>query len=98
MLPGPCQPHNKGLEATLTANNGDALVEAAHQGMGITVQPDFIVAGYIERGTLVPLLEDYARPPLGIYAVLPSSRYLPQRMRVWIEFLAAELGQGATKE
>ena len=92
------KPYSVYVPFRMQANNGDALVEAAHQGMGITVQPDFIVAGYIERGTLVPLLEDYARPPLGIYAVLPSSRYLPQRMRVWIEFLAAELGQGATKE
>ena len=92
------KPYSVYVPFRMQANNGDALVEAAHQGMGITVQPDFIVAGYIERGTLVSLLEEYARPPLGIYAVLPSSRYLPQRMRVWIEFLAAELGQGATKE
>ncbi|MBN9340391.1 MAG: substrate binding domain-containing protein, partial [Comamonadaceae bacterium] len=91
------KPYSVYVPFRMQANNGDALVEAAHQGMGITVQPDFIVAKYIERGTLVPLLEDYALPPLGIHAVLPSSRYMPQRLRVWIEFLAAELGQGRGK-
>ncbi len=91
------KPYSVYVPFRMQANNGDALVEAAHQGMGITVQPDFIVAKYIERSTLVPLLEDYALPPLGIHAVLPSSRYMPQRLRVWIEFLAAELGQGRGK-
>ncbi|MBN9366591.1 MAG: LysR family transcriptional regulator [Comamonadaceae bacterium] len=91
------KPYSVYVPFRMQANNGDALVEAARQGMGITVQPDFIVAESIERDTLVPLLEDYALPPLGIYAVLPSSRYMPQRLRVWIEFLAAELGQGSGK-
>lgn len=91
------KPYSVYVPFRMQANNGDALVEAARQGMGITVQPDFIVAESIERDTLVPLLEDYALPPLGIYAVLPSSRYMPQRLRVWIEFLAAELGQGRSK-
>jgi len=77
----------------LQANNGDALTEAAAQGLGITVQPDFIVDDYLARGVVVPVLEAFAPPPLGIHAVLPSNRYLPHRVRVLIDFLAAELGR-----
>ena len=77
----------------LQANNGDALTEAAAQGLGITMQPDFIVDDYLARGVVVPVLEAFEAPPLGIHAVLPSNRYLPHRVRVLIDFLAAELGR-----
>ena len=77
----------------LQANNGEALVQAAAQGVGITVQPDFIVEQYVKEGTLETILGGFEPPPLGIYAILPSNRYLPQRVRVLIEFLASELAQ-----
>ena len=76
----------------MLANNGDALAEAAAQGLGITVQPDFIIAGQLASGALVPILEEFEAPGPGIYAVLPSNRYIPHRVRVLIEYLAARLG------
>ena len=75
----------------LQANNGDALMEAAAQGLGVTVQPDFIVDDYLANGAVVPVLEGFAPPPLGIHAMLPSNRYLPHRVRVLIDFLATRL-------
>lgn len=65
----------------LQANNGDALALAAEQGMGVTTQPDFIVEEALASGTLQPILQDFAPPPFGIYAVLPSNRLLTQRQR-----------------
>ncbi|MGY4494459.1 LysR substrate-binding domain-containing protein [Pseudomonas sp. TE3610] len=75
----------------LQANNGDALAEAAVSGMGITVQPDFILDQYISAGQLQVILQDFDASPLGIYAVLPSARYMPQRVRALIEFLSEQL-------
>ena len=75
----------------LQANNGDALAQVALQGMGIAVQPDFIAQEYIDRGALVPILADFAPPPLGIYAVLPSNRLISQRQRVVLDFFAQAL-------
>lgn len=79
------------LPFRLQANNGDALAEAAAQGLGITVQPDFIAADYLAAGKLETLLDAFAPPELGIYAVLPSNRYMPHRVRVLIEFLSGKL-------
>lgn len=79
----------------LQANNGDALAEAAAQGLGITVLPDFIVADYLRAGTLETILDDFEPRALGIYAVLPSNRYLPHRVRVLIDFLVASLAIAA---
>ncbi|MBV2135090.1 LysR family transcriptional regulator [Pseudomonas sp. MAP12] len=79
------------LSFRLQANNGDALAEAAAQGFGITVLPDFIAADYLAAGKLETVLEDFEPPALGIYAVLPSNRYMPHRVRVLIEFLSSRL-------
>ena len=48
---------------------------------------------YLTSGAVVPILEAFEAPPLGIHAVLPSNRYLPHRVRVLIDFLASELGK-----
>jgi DNA-binding transcriptional LysR family regulator len=61
--------------------------------MGIALQPDFIVAPFLAAGTVEAILESFASPALGIYALLPSHRYLPHRVRVLIDFLAARLAQ-----
>lgn len=75
----------------LQANNGDALTEAAVQGLGIAVQPDFIVGDLIRAGQLEVILDPFEPPPLGIYAVLPSNRHIPHRVRALIDFLSDQL-------
>jgi len=79
------------LAYRLQANNGEALAAAAAQGMGITIQPDFIASDYLAQGSLETVLEEFAPPELGIYAVLPSNRYLPICVRLLIDFLAEQL-------
>lgn len=79
------------VEHRLQANNGDALAEAAAQGFGLAVVPDFIAKEYLNDGRLVAILEDFAPPPIGIYGVLPSNRYMPHRVGVLLDFLAAKL-------
>jgi DNA-binding transcriptional LysR family regulator len=80
------------ISARLQANNGDALLEAVQAGFGVSCAPDFLCADALAQGTVVPLLEDYAAPLLGIYAVLPGNRHVPHRVRLLIEHLAAGIG------
>ena len=79
------------IQGRLVANNGDALALAASKGLGIVRQPDFIVEHYIQEGRLVPILLDFEMPELGIYAVLPSNRYIPHRIAVLMEFISKSL-------
>jgi DNA-binding transcriptional LysR family regulator len=79
------------VRSRLSANNGDVLAAAAAQGLGITLQPDFIVEPWLRDGRLVRILGSFAAPELGVYALLPSSRYLPFRVRLLIDFLADRL-------
>ncbi len=79
------------VRSRFSANNGDVLAEAAAHGLGITLQPDFIVEPYLEDGRLEKVLESFAPPELGVYALLPGTRHMPYRVRVLIEFLSARL-------
>ena len=79
------------LQSRLSGNNGDVLAEAAARGLGVTMQPDFIVEPYLADGRLEQVLQDVAPPELGIYALLPGGRHQPHRVRVLTDFLAERL-------
>lgn len=76
----------------MRANNGDALLAAAVRGMGIICSPTFIASSAVEAGQLRPILTEFSMPELGIYAVLPSNRYIPHRVRVCVDYLIARIG------
>jgi DNA-binding transcriptional LysR family regulator len=79
------------IRGRVIANNGEALTKAAAAGIGITRQPDFIAQSFIDSGEVIEVLKKFAIAPLGIYAVLPSNRYMPHRVSVLIEYLSAAL-------
>jgi DNA-binding transcriptional LysR family regulator len=79
------------VRSRINANNGDVLTEAAAQGLGITLQPDFIIEDYLADGRVEAILADFPVAELGIYAMLPSNRHIPHRVRVLMDFLAAGL-------
>ena len=85
------QLENFPIRSRINANNGDVLTEAVAQGLGIACQPDFIAGSFIAAGRVVEILVDYPGPELGIYAMLPSNRHIPHRVRVLMDFLAARL-------
>lgn len=76
----------------IRANNGEALACAAVAGMGITTGPTFILGRYLKEGKLQRILTDYRRPSLGIFAVTPPGRLVPQRVQLFIEFLSSRFG------
>lgn len=80
------------VTSRIHANNGDVLTEAAAQGLGITCQPDFIADQFLAAGRVVEILQDFPIPELGIYALLPSNRHIPHRVRVLMDFFAVRLG------
>jgi DNA-binding transcriptional LysR family regulator len=71
----------------LHSNNGDLLAEAAARGVGIVLEPAFIVGPEVRAGRLVPLLQDFAPAPLPIYAVYSSRKHLSAKVRLFIDFL-----------
>ncbi|MEO1199220.1 MAG: LysR family transcriptional regulator [Pseudomonadota bacterium] len=76
----------------LLANNGDILCRAAEDGLGILVNPVFIVADAIAAGRLVPILTDCTWPEVAAYAVYPPGRHLSAKVRALIDHLVDAFG------
>lgn len=81
------RPENLDIRGNLTANNAEVLKECAIQGLGIILLPDFVVADALADNRLHQILPDFSPEPFGLYAVRPSSRVIPARVRLFIEYL-----------
>lgn len=76
--------------AVLESNDGQVLRAAALEGLGILVQPSYIVYDDIVAGRLVPLLDDWDLPRLQINIAYPSRKHLSPRVRSFIDFMVEE--------
>lgn len=79
------------IQPLLWSNNGDTCIAAAVRGLGIQLQPTFLVAQELAAGQLVEVLPDYRAAELGIYAVYPSRKFVLPKVRALIEFLSLKL-------
>jgi len=79
------------VHGSLRANNGDLLLQAARDGLGIVLQPDFLVASDLASGRLVEVLPDHNMASMGIYAVYASRSHLAPKVRTFIDYLANAL-------
>lgn len=71
----------------LDCTDGQVLYDWCLAGHGIAWRSTWEVEQEIASGQLVPVLEDFAAPPNGIYVVFPQRKHLPLRVRLWIDFL-----------
>jgi DNA-binding transcriptional LysR family regulator len=76
-----------GVSGNLRANNGNVLVSAAIEGLGIIRQPAFVVADALRKKTLVRILPDWDAGEHAVSAVYPNRQYLPPKVRTFIDFL-----------
>jgi DNA-binding transcriptional LysR family regulator len=76
----------------LWTNNGDTCVTAAVRGAGIVMQPKFLLARQLASGELVELMPAYRSHELGIYAVYPTRKFVPPKVRALVDYLGVELG------
>ncbi|KAF0568531.1 Transcriptional regulator, LysR family [Psychrobacter nivimaris] len=84
--------HHRTIDAKIKATNGEFLVDLAVKGHGITFVPTFIAYKKLALGELVPVFQHYQLPTLTAYAVYPKNRFLSQRCRYLIDFIAEQFG------
>ncbi|HSD38136.1 MAG TPA: LysR family transcriptional regulator [Rhodocyclaceae bacterium] len=82
------------IKSTLSANNAEVLRQCAIDGMGITLLPRFVVADALADGRLRQILDACTPEPSSLYAVRPSRRFVPVRVRLFIDYLRESFGEG----
>lgn len=83
------------VAGSFECNDGAVLHEWALAGAGLAWRSLWEVGEDLAGGRLVSVLDEYAAPPMGIYAVFPQRRHLPLRVRVFIDALKATYGDPA---
>ena len=76
-------------------NDGAVLHEWALLGRGLAWRSWWEVGKDVEAGRLKTVLDVFAAPPIGIYAVFAQRRYLPLRVRLFIDSLKNSYGNAA---
>ncbi|HEY4124391.1 MAG TPA: LysR family transcriptional regulator [Rhizomicrobium sp.] len=77
----------------LRVNNGDAMLPALIDGLGIGALPDFIIRDALADGRLEIVLPGWTLPPSALHWVTPPGGPRPARVEVLAEFLAKRLGE-----
>ncbi|MDH5693415.1 MAG: LysR family transcriptional regulator [Gammaproteobacteria bacterium] len=84
------------VSGNFNADNGIPLVRAAQSGLGIAVQPQYVL-DVIADEELQILLTDFPMTELGIYALYPTVRKIPLKTRLFIDFLVENLNIGVAR-
>ncbi|UTH75080.1 LysR family transcriptional regulator [Chromobacterium sp. IIBBL 290-4] len=82
------------VKGPLRANNGDVLTDAAVNGIGIVLQPRFLLEKALADGSLVAILPDYDWHCLDLSVVYPVRRHVPGKVRAFVEYLEERFSAG----
>lgn len=89
-LEGPGGPVAVRLGGPLRTNSSEVVREALLSGLGIALRSTWDVGPELKSGRLQQVLPGYSGGKrVAIHAVYPSRRHLEQKVRVFVEFLAA---------
>ena len=76
----------------LRCGDTNVLRLAAVQGLGVLMLASFILAEDLQAGRLVPILTDYTIGQFGVFAVYANRRFLPPKVRLFVDALAGRFG------
>ncbi|MBE7215600.1 LysR family transcriptional regulator [Shewanella benthica] len=82
-----------GVSGNFRVDNAPALKSAAVSGLGIVYLASYLLEDEIEKGTLVPLLQDWQLTHhLPLQAVYPRRKHLAPKVSAFIDFIKGHIG------
>lgn len=76
-----------GFDARVVTNDIPLMVRLACAGVGLAIFMEEVARPYIERGELVPVLEEFSTPFPGFYLYYPQRRTASPPLRALIDYL-----------
>ena len=83
------------VSGSFQSDNGDTNLEVALAGVGIIQLPIWMVGEHLQSGRLIQLLPDYQTDKIPLNALYPQSRYVPLKVRSFVEFMKEKLADNA---
>jgi len=75
------------------ASSPDAVCDATLEGLGISILGEWYVRQHIKNGRLKVIMSDYKPTTFEIHAIYPERKFVPQKVKRMIEFLADKIKQ-----
>ncbi|MGN7439059.1 MAG: LysR family transcriptional regulator [Alcanivorax sp.] len=76
------------LKSNLNCDSVEMMKAAALEGIGIFLSPEIFVKNELEKSDLVTVLEQYTTiPERNLYVLFPPNRYIPNRIRLFIDHI-----------
>jgi len=79
------------VSGVFRSNNGYALRDAMLSGHGIAIMPLVFVQRALEEGRAEAILPEFTNIALPVNAVYPSGRYVPDKVRAFVDFMQSRL-------
>ena len=81
------------VQGNWRCNSGQAVLDAALQGVGLCQLPDYYVLEHLNSGALVSLLDAHQPPNTAVWALYPQQRHLSPKVRKLVDFLKEGLAK-----
>lgn len=86
------------VTSRLLSTSSEALRVAANAGAGVSILPTFICGEDLLSRKLVSLFPGHDLGALGVYAIYPHRRYLPAKVRLFLDFLIERFGNDPDRD
>lgn len=84
--------HHRRMRGRVITSSIEAVRNAALQGLGLAMLTYWDICEQLENGTLIRIdLQDVSMEELAIWAVMPTRRYVPNRVKVFLDTLETAL-------
>lgn len=81
------------IHTRFRVNSTGVLLHLALEGMGIVMNPTYVVGEHVKSGRLVPLLEEFdCNPGMSLQLLYLPNRYMQPKVRAFIDHLLAHFG------
>lgn len=77
------------LQGPIALDDANVYLSAAEAGLGIAQVPAFVLKECIERGSLEVVLGEWIAEPVALHVVYPQNRHLSNKVRVFVDWIAA---------